>query len=62
MAMHTLNASSESVVSCLGSTTVHCIVYIAGIKMAASHSLPVVSVYAYTLHTRYESVACTDSD
>ena len=55
--MHILNASSESVVSCLGSTTVHWSVQLGSKWLHVPHSLPVVSVYAYTLHTRYKSVA-----
>ena len=54
--MYTMNASSEGVVSCLGSTTtLECA---AGIKMVAcpSHSLQVVSVYAHTLHTKCQTI------
>jgi len=57
MAMHTLNASSVGVVSCLGSTTVHTGVCSWDQIGCMSLTVPVISVYAYTLHTRYKGVA-----
>ena len=61
-----LNDSSESVVSCLGSTTVHWSVqYTVVIKMAATAQFTVTSLQAVSVHvsTSHEIVLkCTDTE